>query len=110
LKFRPARHALLIEGITSNPAQSEWRIKMKDVKIVAPKFKESEMADANVAIKFLLDIREHAAKKQIRATHALKMLVEAHPKMSRVVVSKSAIYAGLNRVTACHIWDEVHNG
>ncbi len=81
---------------------------MKDVKIVAPTFKESEMADANVAIAFLFKLREHAVEKQIRATHAIKMLVEAHPKMTRVVVSKSATYAGLNRVTACHIWDEAH--
>jgi len=76
--------------------------------VTSPSFKESEMADANVAIAFLLKLREQAVEKQIRATHAIKMLVDAHPEMTRVVVSKSAAYAGLNRVTACHIWDEAH--
>lgn len=81
---------------------------MKNVNDV--KFKDSEIAQANVAIKFLSELRKVAVAKQIRATHAVAMLAKAHPKMPRTTVGKAALFMGINRGTACKVWDTIHYG
>jgi len=78
--------------------------------MTAPKFKATETKSAMVAINFLMKLREKAKAEQIRSTHAVQLLVAKHPELSRPVVSKAAVYAGINTLTARNVWDSVHHG
>jgi hypothetical protein len=60
------------------------------------------------AVKFLNNIRVTTKKKKqtITATHAVDLLLEKMPDLSRAEVYNSAEEAGLNKLTARNVYDK----
>lgn len=61
------------------------------------------------AVVFLNQVRKTAAKEGIRATHAVKMLIDEMPELGRAECYNSATVAGINKLTARNVWDKNHH-
>ena len=72
--------------------------------------KDHEEKGVAKAIKFLNALRVKAVEKEIRATKAIHLLLEAHPELTRAETYKAAERAGINQLTGRNVWDAVHHG
>jgi tellurite resistance protein len=70
--------------------------------------KEHEVEGVKTVIKFLTALRTKAVKNEIRATKAIRLMLEAHPELSRTETYKGAERAGINQLTARNVYDTYH--
>jgi len=71
---------------------------------------KKETKSLAAAVEFLNGLRAVAFEKELRASEAIRQLIDAQPNITRPDCYKAAVQVGINHFTARNIWDAINHG